>query len=268
LSANDVDGCLAEATVVHTLLEVKESVLAVALLDSELYILCNGRTDNQIDVYATTPDYALRRRLTVPRLGRYDAQDMASSQPNSFLYIADSGGRCIHRLPPTGGTVTRWRVPREPCGLSVTPTGGLLVVCGGERALLLEMGVVDGRLRMRQVELQADIVGACQAIQLSTGQFAIRLRGEPGLCVVDADGQLTRSYVGSASLTKLRCPSHVTRGNGRIFVADDHRVVVLSWSLEFVRDVIPVALPSSLCLDQVTGRLYVGHGRGVTFVQL
>jgi len=247
-------------------------VSGVALLHNELYVLCHGRVDNQVQVHSTT-SYKLLRCVSVPELHRYDDQDMVSCDRSNCLFISDSGNRCIHQVSTNGIVISKWTVPGEPRGLSVTPAGDLLVVCRTETGAyqLVTFHLDRGKLIMRHIKLQSTIKGPCQAIQLSSGHFVVCQHGHPGLCDVNAQDQVTRFYDG-VDMARLRCPCHVTidRDNELLFVADhdNHRVVLLSCSLQFLGDVIKLALPSSLCFDHVTQRLYVGHGCDVTVIQL
>jgi len=96
----------AEVVVLHKAWP-RECVCGVALLDAELFVLCHGRCDHQVDVHCTAPPaYTLTRRLSVPTLGRYDAHDMASCSTSRCLYISDTAGSCIHRLSVLGNTAT------------------------------------------------------------------------------------------------------------------------------------------------------------------
>lgn len=250
----------------------------MAVLGDELFVLFNGRVENHVEVFrATTSTHELLRRITVPGLQRNDAEDLAACRRNNCLYVADSGRNCVHRLSPTiadrwPSSVRKWKVPGEPCGLSVTPDGNLVVVCRGKVSRLMLLSAGDGKLIMREIKLSSDITGAFQAVMLASGQFLICQHGLPGLYQVDSDGTVTQTYRG-AGRTRLKCPCHVTidADDDHVFVADHdhHRVAMLSLSssLRFVSDVIELSLPSRLCADYVTGRLYVGHGCDVTVIQ-
>jgi len=250
-------------------MSLKACVCGVTLLNEELYVLCHGRVENQLEVHSSS-DYTLLRCVTVPALNKNDAEDMVASHRNNSLYISDSGTNCIHRLLPNG-SARRWKVPSEPCGLSVTPGGNLLVMCRGETNRLIELAVDEGLVNVRQIELQGDIVRPCQAVQLTSGHFVVSQRGQSGLCEVGSDGSVTQIYEGADS-ARLKCSCHVTIDirDESMFVADqdNHRVVLLSRSLEFVGDVITLTLPNRMYFDHVTRRLYVGHGCDVTVVQL
>jgi len=246
-------------------LSPNECVWGVTLLNGDLYVLWE---DNRLDVYSTTEDCSLLGHITVPGLRRYDAHDMTSCQRHSRLYISDSGKHCIHAVTPKDRSVCKWKVPSEPCGLSVTPGGNLLVVCRGETDSIVELAIEGGSLTMHEIKLPlSDIYWPFQAVQLSAGQYVVCHRGETGLSLVDRGGRVV-----AADDTGLLCPCHVTihRDNELIFAIDhdNHRVVMLNRSLQFVREVIALTLPHRLCLDHVTRRLYVGHGRDVTVVQL
>ena len=126
---------------------MKDFVWGVAVLNNKLHVLMGG----QVQVHTTT-NYTLLRCLSVPGLHEYHAQDLAACQRNNCLYISDSGNKCIHKLP-VDGPVSKWMLPDEPCGLSVTLSGALLVVCLGASRRLVFMSVESGKLRMLRILL-------------------------------------------------------------------------------------------------------------------
>ena len=92
------------------------------------------------------------------------------------------------------------------------------------------------------------------------------------MCVVGDDGKVTRSYGGS-DVGQLDRPRHlaVDKDSQFIFVADllNHRVVLLSLTLEFVRYASDeMSEPRRLYLHQATRRLFVGRHHCVTVIQL
>jgi len=94
--------------------------------------------------------------------------------------------------------------------------------------------------------------------------------------VVDG-GKVTRSYGGKegSDVEQLNKPCHlaVDKDSQFVFVADklNHRVALLSPTLEFVRDLIEwLSCPRRLYFHQATRRLFVGeeHGGKITVIQL
>jgi len=135
---------------------------------------------------------------------------------------------------------------------------------------------------VREIALQSDISWLHHAVQLTTGQYVVCLRQDgwfrsvDRVCIVDDGGGLTRSYGGQSlfGVGQLNLPIHlaVDEDSQLIFVADcnNHRVVVLSMTLEFVRYISEgLLVPRRLYLHQATRRLYVGQfNRGVAVFQL
>ena len=98
------------------------------------------------------------------------------------------------------------------------------------------------------------------------------------MCLVDVEGRVTRSYGGQqgSDVGHLNVPRHlaVDEDSQFIFVADhcNHRVVLLSPTLEFVREFSEgVSRPQLLYFHQTTRRLFVAQGfggGGVAVIQL
>ena len=85
----------------------------------------------------------------------------------------------------------------SPCGLSVTPSGNLLVTCRYP-SKLVELNADNGQC-VRET-LQSDIEDPEHAVQLTTGQLVvchgIRKDRLHRVCVVDVEGRVTCSYGG------------------------------------------------------------------------
>jgi len=88
--------------------------------------------------------------------------------------------------------------------------------------------------------------------------------------MVDDDGRVTRSYGGEcgSGVGQLNNPCHlaVDEDSQFIFVAEwhSHRVVLLSPTLEFVREFSEgVSFPTRLYFHQTTRRLFVGLAAAV-----
>ena len=165
--------------------------------------------------------------------------------------------------------MSKWSVPDRPCGLSVTPSCNLLVICWSPNKLL-ELSADSGQC-VREIALQSGIDWPRHAVQLTTGQYVVCLRQDgwfrsvDRVCIVDDGGGVTRSYGGQSlfGVGQLNWPMHlaVDEDSQLIFVADcgNNRVVVLSPTLEFVRYISEgLSSPRRLYLHQETRRLYVG----------
>ena len=245
--------------------------------------------DNQVDVYSIN-DYQLLRRIHLPGLEHCYFNDMTSCVRHNCLYASDEDNKCIHRYDLSSGVstpvkritskrISKWTVPGTLCGLSVTPGSCNLLVACLEPSKLVELRAGSGQL-VREIRLQSDIEWLHHAVQLTTGQYVV-CHGVWGalhrVCMVDAEGRVTRSYGGQrgSGVGWLSWPCHlaVDEDSQFIFVADclNHRVVLLSPTLEFVREFSEgVSRPFRLYFHQTTRRLFVGkYDRGdVAVIQL
>jgi len=247
----------------------------VTSVDDELFVLLR-RVNDQVCVYSIN-DYQQRRHLNVPRYKPDSFSDMTSCVRHKCLYMSDFGSRCIHRYELASSATSKWSVPREPRGLSVTPSGKLLVTCRGPNKLV-ELNVDSGEC-VREIALQSDIEYPRHSVQLTTGQFVVSHGFYSDdlhrVCVVGDDGQVTRSYGGQcgSDVGQLNVPRHlaVDKDSQFIFVADggNERVVLLSPTLEFVRYIEGLSAPRRLYFHQATRRLFVGqYDGGVRVIQL
>ena len=238
------------------------------------------RNVNQVAVYSTS-DYQLQRRYSITGLEPRIHNDIVSCVENKCFYISDSDGSRILRcnLSNDKPTATTWPVSDTPCGLSVTPgcRPNLLVTCRGEPNKLVELNIDSGQ-SVREIALQSDIVDPWHGVQLTTGQYVVshgsRLSDLHRVCVVDADGNVTRNYDGHECPDTLSCPCHlaVDEDTQFTFVADhaNDRIVGLGpqFTHFFIRGLTgPWRL--YLGLHEKTRRLYVGHWTdGVTVIYL
>jgi len=192
--------------------------------------------------------------------------------------MSDPDNGCIRRYDELARRAnSKWSVRGTPLGLSVTPSGNLLVTCC-EPNKLVELSVDSGEC-VREIALQSDIVWPHHSVQLTTGQFVV-CHGVLGsglhqVCVVGDDGKVTRSYGGrcGSDVGQLNVPCHlaVDKDSQFIFVADwgNARVVLLSPTLEFVRYIEGLSWPHRLYFHQATRRLFVGQWWGdVNVIQL
>ena len=250
-------------------------IYALTVIDDELFALLCRYDKDHVAVYSTS-DHQLLRYLDVPGYRHYDSNDITSCVRRKCLYMSDFSNKSIHRYALASNDTIKWPLSFEPTCLSVTPNGNVLVTyqCPPK---LVELSAESGE-QVREISLQDGIVFLKHGIQLANGKFVVchgDLRGcLHQVCMVDDDGRVTHSYGGKDGYDdgELNFPRHlaVDEDAKLIFVADwgNHRLVVLSRTLEFVR-YIRNSQPYRLCLDQKTRRLYVGNTeRGVIIIQL
>ena len=257
----------AAAHVVKTIPTGTHIVHGVTSVDDELFVLLR-RDNNQVAVYSIN-DYQLLRHLDLPGLKSRDSNDMTSCVRNKCLYMSDFYNRCIHRYDLASSARSKWPVPCNPYGLSVTPSCNLLVTCHGKTNKLVELCANSGQC-VQEIALQSDIVCLWYGVQLTTCQFVachgLEVNSPHRVCVVGDDGKVTRSYGGQwgCDVGQLDCPYHlaVDKDSQFIFVADEdnNRVVLLSPTLEFVRYVSEgLSRPHRLYLHEASRRLFVGQ---------
>ena len=258
-------------------------VRGLTSVDDELFVLLL-RDDNQVAVYSIE-DYepGLLHYLYVPEYEPDGLSDITSCVRYKCLYMSDTDSCCIYRYVLASRATTKWLVPGKPRGLSVTPSGNLLVTCRCEPNKLVELSAGSG-VFLREIALQSDIESPRHSVQLTTGQFVV-CNGNSDLhqvCVVGDDGKVTRSYGGypGCNVGQLNEAWHlaVDKDSQFIFVADYGNsddvgggVVLLSPTLEFVRYVIEgLPQPQRLHFHQSARRLFVGQlsDRVVSVIQL
>ena len=221
-------------------LSMEKEVLNLTLVDDDLFVLLD-RDVNQVSVYRYykrskfasffVRDYQLLRYLELPAgFERVSFSDITSCVQRKCLYMSDANNRCIHRYDLDGSATSKWLVPGEPLGLSVTLSCNLLVTLQGEPNKLVELSADSGQCGqcVREIALQADIKNPHYGVELTTDQFVLcHGVGDNSLhrvCVVGDDGKVTRSYGGQpgSDVEQLNFPCHlaVDKDSQFIFVAD------------------------------------------------
>ena len=247
---------------------VGPSVTAVTSLGDDVFVL-RSQCWQEVEVY-DAGTFTLQRRLPVP--GLEFSFGLAACASNKCLYASDYDNDLIHRVDLSGSNaVTRWSVGRAPAGLTVNSDENVLVVIRDERKL--QQFTTHGTL-LRTIQLQPDIKGHVQAIQLSSGQFVISHDGDTQhrVCLVDGNGAVVRSFGGTpgSDLTKMDMPAGLAVDeHGNILVADyfNDRLLVLDPTLTSARE-MSVSVnggpksPLSLWYDKSRGRLYVSECGG------
>jgi len=273
------------ARVVKKISTKDDDVLGVTSYGDALYVLLS-RPSNQVAVYSVDDHRHQLRRLHLRAFTTHYFNDLASCVRRRCLYVSDHHSRCVHRydLAVTGmwtwvmSATSRWSVPGAPCGLSVTPVGGNLLVTCQRPDKLVELSADSGQC-VREIALQSDIVQPWHGVQLTTGQYVVchgRWNDLLRVCTVDGDGGVAGGYGGrsGSDVGQMNYPSHaiVDKDSRFIFVADcyNDRVVVLNRSLEFVSYISEgLSRPDRLHFDDGTRRLYVGQlTSGVVVIQL
>ena len=245
-------------------------------VDDKMFVLL-PQDSNQIAVYSTN-DYQLLHPLNLTGLKTNSCNDITSCVRHQCLYMSDSDNRCIHYTYLAGGATSKWAVPGDPRGLSVTPVGGNLLVTCQSPNKLVELSADSGQC-VREIALQSNIEQPWHGVQLTTGQYVVCHGLDDSLhrvCIVDGGGRVTRSYGGRCGpdVGQLNWPCHlaVDEDSQFIFVADrnNHRVVMLSPTLEFVRYISEgLSKPRQLYLHHTTRRLCVCQlGGDVVVIQL
>ena len=134
-----------------------KAVYGVTAVEDELFVLL-CRDNNQVAVYSINEyDYKLVCHLNVPGLKPDSSNDMTSCVRHKCLYMPDFGNSCIHRYHLASSAITKWSVPGDPVGLSVTPSCNLLVTCRGDPNKLVELSADSGQC-VREIALQSDCV--------------------------------------------------------------------------------------------------------------
>ena len=171
--------------------------------------------------------------------------------------------------------MTTWPVGGGPTGLTVNSAKNVLVVIHNERKL--QEFTSHGTLLLT-IQLQPDIGGPRQVIQLSNGQFVISHTGATRrrVCLLDDKGSVVRSFGGTlgSDLTKMNGPVGLSVDkHGNVLVADSssNRLLVLDRSLTSAREMsvtVDGGLndPWSLWYDESRGRLYIGEWKGCRVV--
>jgi len=250
-------------------------VRGVTSVGGELFVLLHRRFD-QVAVYCIN-DHQLLRHLSLSGVKLQEFNDLTSCVRHKCLYASDVVNRYILRYELATSATSKWSVPGEPYGLSITPSGNLLVTCQRPNKLV-ELSVDSGQC-VREIALQSDIVRPWHGVQLTTGQYVVCHGSRNTLdrvCMVDDAGRVTRSYddESGCDVGQLYWSRHlaVDEDSQFIFVADrfNRRVVMLSPTLEFVRYISEgLSRPHKLYLHHSTRRLYVGQWLGdVVVIQL
>jgi len=253
-------------------------VIGVTCLCDSLFVLFQ-RDDKQVEVYSTktSEDFKRLDLFSVEGLCKDKHNDMTSCVLHMCLYFSDHSNKCIHMTALNGAVRAKWPLPNSPRGLSLTPSGNLLVTCPESRTLL-EMCSESGKC-IRKVSLPPNIDRPYHTIELhgatETHHCVISHSTDERskVSVIGIMGQVSLSYGHQSrdDVSSLVFARHMTTDKHNfVFVADRENtgVVLISPGVQYVRHIqLEQKKPTRLCLDHSTRRLYVGHLDGVTVVQ-
>jgi len=155
----------------------------------------------------------------------------------------------------------------SPDGVSVTRRNCNVVVALRDTRRLVVFSHTGQTLN--EINLPASLVSPRHALQLDDDDQYLLCHGwgdsAYGLCVVDAGGRIMRS---AAARSKSFAPTHLAmdcRGNVLVAEFSGSTVQLYNSQLDYVSDVVPtesgavVKQPFRLCLDDLSGRLYVSE---------
>ena len=256
-----------------------EDTCGVTSLGDELCVL-RSVVNARVDVYSTS-DFTLLHQFSLPGLsGGYDIKDFTSCESFSdpCLLIADSEGRCLHKIARHGNywPVTRWPLSCKPCGVTAVRYGSeerVIVACCEEGRIsntgkLIELNNLGDVIR--EIVLKPMITSLWSVRALETGEYLVSYRGfwcarGERVSTVDNSGKVTQSYGDGWSSPErdlLRGGCHMAvDSDGFVFVADTakHRIVLLNPSLQFVRTIATRLCPRWLHFDRKSRRLFVSQ---------
>ena len=274
---DDICVCCVVAELNHTLPR-GERIFGIATYKDKIYLL-RWKGKDHVEVYDTI-NFALLLCLQVPHLrGR---SGMTLCQRNLCLYIGDNVGNNVHRVELNSGSSSHWPVHDEPAGLSVSIRHHVLVTCKYKIKEFSSHGNY-----VSDIILPEHVSSPWHAVQLRIGELIV-CHGDdddPNHCmsvckITDDDpnhsmsvckiaenrsetaSQAAQPSSGSYSY-KVPYQLALDSENEFVFVADrdNQRVMLLSPSLSYIRDVVSRGLltwgPSALCLDIEKRRMYV-----------
>ena len=243
---------------------ISRAVTGIAIIDSSLIVVQSGFSS--VGIY-DKDSLELQESLEMPAIS--DPYDAVGRE--QFIYVSERKEMKIHKINPKENTCQTWGVGHTSMALSVKNEQQLLAVyCAvGDDKLMREYNMQDGSL-IREIRFREKL-NVPYAVSLSTDEYFVITQSVNGdrvrhMRVVDKLACIVKSY-GGARTEALNEPIRlILNKDGSIFVLDlsKHTVILLSQSLEFVREIVPktdLSNPYRMCLDDVTGRLYIADGK-------
>jgi len=241
----------------------------LAVLHRELFVV-RGESASSVEVYNNSQDYSLTRHLPIP--GSKGLRAIVACPHYNCLYISDPGQKKIFRYDISLDMVTIWSVNGACSLLSLTSSYNILATL--YRAKYIHEYATDGAL-IRVVLLDSSVEGPIHSVQLSMGSYVVSHSDngseQERVSIVDDKGSVVQSYDGPTQISEVHVygPRHmIVDRHDNVIVADynSSRVELLSATLDHLGDVeIPgyqLNGPSSLHLDELNHRLYIGERTG------
>ena len=249
---------------------MNKSVTGIAITGNSLIV-----------VHAISSSVEIYDKVTMKRQSSFEISDMKDPYDvvghKEFIYVSEGNEERIHKIHLKEKTCRTWIVGYSCMALSITRENQLLAAyCAeNEPQFLAKYNLQTGSLIGKKIDLQGNL-NIRQTLAFASGNFLI-VHGRPKssgyywgdklrrVCVVDGNGRVIKNYGGAWGKTsgKLNEPIRLAvNKSGFIYVLDrsNNNVIMLNSNLEFVREVIPSKTlyhPYRMCLDDVTGRLYI-----------
>lgn len=253
-------------------IDVSHAVWGVALLNDELFII--SLYSNCLFVYNNL-NFTQQRVVAVD--GLENCRDIVSCQKNKCLYLICCPSS-LKRVDVNGKVLAQWSIDFDPCNLSVTSAGTVVLTCNP--AGIFEYRS-DGTL-LRNLSLdQHEMAMMWQAISLDSGQFLVCQGWDQSryhrvlklqCSVTTGGGPVVACSFGDENnhiSGRLHDPVYTTVDrDGCVLVADsgNDKIVLLSPNLYFLTDLLTgddgLDQPYRVAVDEATGRLYVGMNSG------
>ena len=243
--------------------------MATALLNDQLFVTTIG--DDQVSVYNTT-SFQLLRQFTFSGLSGH-LYGLATSAINNYLYIADVTSSKVYgvdlSVTNNVSAMTLCSV-LQPLALSVTIAGNVLVTNGTG---IISEYAPDGLL-VRQTNVGFAIY-IYHAVDAGNGVLVFSQVWPFSMIVMMLrNGTVLKSYgpetVGPGLMGSMSNPTTLALDTrGYILVADyyNNRILVVNPSMT-AAGLLPLPAntalkhPSTLTLDSLRGRLYIGEDNG------
>jgi len=280
--------------VLHTI-PLQVGVRGIAILDSSIYVALHETSS--IHIYDIA-NYQKSGEINVE--GLVWPVDMVADKKGRCLYVSDRYGKDkkdpalyrinLENLPQSKRILLpdeRSGIPAQPCGVSMTKDGKLLVICEGRKEFrsLRVFSRADGSSMEQcdRIDLSSLERYLLQAIELEGNRFAITQVHKGSnlhrIVIIGVDnykkGMLRgEPYGGHGPLCwpQIRFPwSILLDRNGRILANDCHyhKIILLSEDLQFLRYIFTasdvssasdkIVCPRHLCLDEELGLCFIGR---------
>jgi DNA-binding beta-propeller fold protein YncE len=251
-----------EEVTLLTSLSGTASVLAIALLDEQLFV--TRLNSAKVSVY-NCESLNWLKDLTFSGLGTW-LFGLATSPIDNYLFISDWNNNCIHRVNLSAPTVSilTWTVAAGYLrAMSITSNGNLLVVFNYHN---IGEYTPDGTF-VRQI---TDVYTLWHAVQVNNDVWAYVVLDEMnGVRTAFTNGTMIKRYgfTAGAAITQMDSPRNLALdAHGYIFVSDlnNNRILIVDPSLTEARQLtLPVSTdlkkPLAILLNPSGNRLYISE---------